>query len=216
VQFGYWKAPGETPCRQEQGSNQRSASVRTRKDVGALSGHAASPTTSTQPQLGTHRPPVQCTPPPDMHLFPYDSTVLHKYDQPATVKALRVGGDACIKCRAQQMALRRKRCYFDGIIYKQNTGLQTRTCASVFELYYQTTTSDNRFSSTTRVTLAVTWLFRTNSCYRNASARRIRLRMISGFRREGDQNCALLGCYAASGGNFLPTCRDNLWVPSSD
>jgi len=34
--------------------------------------------------------------------------------------------------------------------------------------------------------------------------------VISGFRREVDQNCVLLGCYAASGGNFLPTFWDNL------
>ena len=31
---------------------------------------------------------------------------------------------------------------------------------------------------------------------------------ISGFRREVDENCALPGCYAASGGNSLPTFRD--------
>ena len=35
------------------------------------------------------------------------------------------------------------------------------------------------------------------------------------FRREADENCALLGYYAASRGNFLPTFRDNLSVPSS-
>ena len=34
-------------------------------------------------------------------------------------------------------------------------------------------------------------------------------------RSEADKNCALLGYYAASGGNFLPTFRDNLTVPSS-
>jgi len=35
-------------------------------------------------------------------------------------------------------------------------------------------------------------------------------RVISIFRHEVDENCALLGCYAASSGNFLPTsyrCR---------
>ena len=37
---------------------------------------------------------------------------------------------------------------------------------------------------------------------------------ISGFRREVDENSALLGYYTASGGNFLPTIRDNLSVPS--
>jgi len=29
--------------------------------------------------------------------------------------------------------------------------------------------------------------------------------VILGFRREEDENCALLGCYAASSGNFLLT-----------
>ena len=32
--------------------------------------------------------------------------------------------------------------------------------------------------------------------------------VISGFRREVDENCALVGCYAASSGTFLPTFRD--------
>jgi len=36
--------------------------------------------------------------------------------------------------------------------------------------------------------------------------------VISGFRREEDENCTLLGHYAASSGNFLPTFRDNLSV----
>ena len=37
----------------------------------------------------------------------------------------------------------------------------------------------------------------------------------SSFRHEVDENCALLGYYAASSGNFLPTFRDNLSRPSS-
>ena len=36
---------------------------------------------------------------------------------------------------------------------------------------------------------------------------------ISGFRREAEENCALLGYYAACSGKFLPTFRDNLPVP---
>ena len=36
--------------------------------------------------------------------------------------------------------------------------------------------------------------------------------MISGFRHEIDDNCALLGCYAASSGNPLTTFRDNLYI----
>jgi len=38
---------------------------------------------------------------------------------------------------------------------------------------------------------------------------------ISGFRREVEENCALLPRYAASSGNSLTTFRDNLLVPSS-
>ena len=37
--------------------------------------------------------------------------------------------------------------------------------------------------------------------------------VISGFHREVDEHCALLGYYAASNGNFFPTFRDNLSVP---
>ena len=40
--------------------------------------------------------------------------------------------------------------------------------------------------------------------------------MISGFRREVAENRALLGYYAMSSGNFLPTFRDNLSVLSSE
>jgi hypothetical protein len=32
---------------------------------------------------------------------------------------------------------------------------------------------------------------------------------ISGFRREENENCTLLGYYAASSGNSLPTLRDS-------
>jgi hypothetical protein len=38
--------------------------------------------------------------------------------------------------------------------------------------------------------------------------------VVSGFRREVDNNCTLLGHYAASGGNTLPTFRDELSVSS--
>ena len=41
------------------------------------------------------------------------------------------------------------------------------------------------------------------------------LSVISDFRREVVENRALLGCYAASSDNFLPTFRDNLSLPSS-
>jgi hypothetical protein len=39
--------------------------------------------------------------------------------------------------------------------------------------------------------------------------------VISDFRREVHENCALLGYYATSSGNVLPTFRDNLSVASS-
>jgi hypothetical protein len=41
------------------------------------------------------------------------------------------------------------------------------------------------------------------------------LHMISGFRRDADDICDLLGYYAASSGKSLPTLRDNVSVPSS-
>jgi hypothetical protein len=40
-----------------------------------------------------------------------------------------------------------------------------------------------------------------------------RLRVTSGFHLEIDESCALLGCYAGSSGNSLPTFRDNLSGP---
>jgi hypothetical protein len=39
--------------------------------------------------------------------------------------------------------------------------------------------------------------------------------VISGFRREVAESCALLGYYAASSDNLLPTFRENLSVSSS-
>jgi hypothetical protein len=36
--------------------------------------------------------------------------------------------------------------------------------------------------------------------------------VIAGFLRETDENCGLLGYYAASSGNFLMTLQDNLSV----
>ena len=38
------------------------------------------------------------------------------------------------------------------------------------------------------------------------------LRMISGFRREADENCAVLGYYTTSNGDYLPKFRDNLSI----
>jgi len=39
--------------------------------------------------------------------------------------------------------------------------------------------------------------------------------MISGFRRDLDEICTLLGYYTAYSGNNLPTFRDNLSTSSS-
>jgi hypothetical protein len=38
---------------------------------------------------------------------------------------------------------------------------------------------------------------------------------MSGFRRDVDEICGLLGYYAESYGNYLPTFRDNVSVPYS-
>jgi len=43
----------------------------------------------------------------------------------------------------------------------------------------------------------------------------IRLCVISSFRRETEDNCALQGYYAACSCNSLPTFRDNISVPLS-
>jgi hypothetical protein len=39
--------------------------------------------------------------------------------------------------------------------------------------------------------------------------------VISGFCCEVTENCTVVGYYAVSNGNFSPTFRDNLSVPSS-
>jgi len=40
--------------------------------------------------------------------------------------------------------------------------------------------------------------------------------MLSGFQHAVDENCAFLGYYTASNGNFLPTFQDKLSVLSSE
>ena len=39
--------------------------------------------------------------------------------------------------------------------------------------------------------------------------------VISALRRKVGQNCVILGVWAASGGNFFPTFREKLSVPTS-
>ena len=41
------------------------------------------------------------------------------------------------------------------------------------------------------------------------------IKLVSGFLREVDGICALVCCYAASSGNFLPRFWDSISVPSS-
>jgi hypothetical protein len=41
------------------------------------------------------------------------------------------------------------------------------------------------------------------------------MRVISDFRRDVGEICAVLGYYAALSGSVVPTFRDNLSVPSS-
>jgi len=45
--------------------------------------------------------------------------------------------------------------------------------------------------------------------------KKVQVYMISGSRHEVYENCALLGYYAVSSGNFLLMFRDNLSVPTS-
>jgi hypothetical protein len=42
-----------------------------------------------------------------------------------------------------------------------------------------------------------------------------RLMKVVQYKKPPLENSAFLGYYAASSGNFLPTCQDNLSVPSS-
>jgi hypothetical protein len=47
------------------------------------------------------------------------------------------------------------------------------------------------------------------------SIRKVGRAVTSRSRRDADEICALLGCYAASSGNPIPTFRDKVSVPSS-
>ena len=47
-------------------------------------------------------------------------------------------------------------------------------------------------------------------CFRQNSVRAVR-----GFRRDVDELCAVMGCWAACSGKCLPTFRDSLSAPSS-
>jgi hypothetical protein len=74
---------------------------------------------------------------------------------------------------------------------------------------YRTLNQDCPYFVTVRVALTLT-ARRTRK--RNVLCLGLRkgLCVISGFRREVDENCVLLGCCAASSGNYLPKFRDNL------
>jgi hypothetical protein len=80
---------------------------------------------------------------------------------------------------------------------------------------YYTTKSTN-----TRSEYVIILLFHCNSGCANAiechviSTLRV-LCVILFFRHGVDENCVLLGCYAASNDNSFPTFRDNLSLPSS-
>jgi hypothetical protein len=59
------------------------------------------------------------------------------------------------------------------------------------------------------------WELNRHRALTNKVSLNVNTTIISGFRRDVDEICALLGCYAASNGNPLPTFRDNVSVPSS-
>jgi hypothetical protein len=48
-----------------------------------------------------------------------------------------------------------------------------------------------------------------NKKYKTVDKQFVNKALISGFRRDADEICALLGCYAVSCGNCLPTVRVN-------
>jgi hypothetical protein len=63
-------------------------------------------------------------------------------------------------------------------------------------------------------------MFSLNSTFKSKFVYEIRgskteVTLISGFGRDVDEICPLLGYYEASCGNCLPTFRDNVSIPSS-
>ena len=66
------------------------------------------------------------------------------------------------------------------------------------------------FSSPTGI---LTVLRRPSTFLAFEKARGSETNVIFGSRREVDDHCALLGCYAASSGISLPMFRDILWAP---
>ena len=52
-----------------------------------------------------------------------------------------------------------------------------------------------------------------NKLFRTIKICKLVFCVISGFRREVDENYRRLGYYGASGGNYLPTFRENLSAP---
>jgi hypothetical protein len=64
-------------------------------------------------------------------------------------------------------------------------------------------------------TYAVSHTVELSCIYVDANARRLNQILVSGFRRDVDEICALLGYYSASCGKCLPTFRENVSVPSS-
>jgi hypothetical protein len=68
------------------------------------------------------------------------------------------------------------------------------------------------------VTWLITWGGRQNQPwvqFKKSTSEEEQETVISGSRREVDEKCVLLGYYAASSGNSLPTFRDKVSVPSS-
>jgi hypothetical protein len=79
---------------------------------------------------------------------------------------------------------------------------QCRTYLTTFQTHLPGTIQQNLSLQATNV-----HVFQKSPAFRQP-----KLGVNSGFRREDDENGALLGCYAASSCNLLPTFRDNQLV----
>jgi hypothetical protein len=88
------------------------------------------------------------------------------------------------------------------VIYKQNIDLKYTKTFQFWDLIYNKSVKvlSNQMKSNKSLPSVATIL---------------RVTLISGFRRDVDKICGLLGNYTASCGNYLPTFRYNVSVPSS-
>jgi hypothetical protein len=88
---------------------------------------------------------------------------------------------------------------------RQITSVSTSCNFTLYKLFYIEKTVYNNFNISTLIQILII----------SVNSYQI-IHVISGFRLEVNENSALMGCYAASSGNFLPKLLDKLSVRSSN